>query len=356
MRCWKLSHGEGIHGSQTLNMLDVATRIEERSCHGSGRVPNDVLEATSPLVLRGIASEWPMVRASNRSASGGADYLRGFYRDATVCAFVGGASAEGRVFYNEDLSGFNYESHMIPFDRVLDMLEQHAGDTEPPLIYVGSTTVDVCLPGFRRDNDVGFGEYSPLASIWVGNRTRIAPHYDLPDNVACSVAGRRRFVLFPPEQLENLYVGPIDFTPAGQAISLVDVRNPDFNRFPKFRRALKEARLAELEPGDAILIPSMWWHYVESLDSFNVLVNYWWRKSPAWMGPPVDVLMHALLTIRDLPEAQRRAWKGIFDKYVFNGDEEFVAHIPEHRRGVLSPLDERRARELRARLLNRLNR
>ena len=114
--------------------------------------------------------------------------------------------------------------------------------------------------------------------------------------------------------------------------------------------------MAELQPGDAILIPSMWWHYVESLDSFNVLVNYWWRKSPAYMGPPIDVLMHALLTIRDLPDEQRRAWKGIFEKYVFETDEEFVAHIPVHRRGVLSPLDEHAARELRARLLNRLNR
>lgn len=337
-------------------MLDVGRRIEERACGGSGRVPDDVLETTQPLVLRGLASEWPMVKASYRSSSDAVDYLRGYYRDATVCAFVGDASAGGRVFYNKDLSGFNYESQMIRFDRVLDMLEQHAGDAEPPMIYVGSTTVDVCLPGFRRDNDVDFGEYSPLASIWVGNRTRIAPHYDLPDNVACSVAGRRRFVLFPPEQLENLYVGPIDFTPAGQAISLVDVRCPDFERFPRFRQALRAARLAELEPGDAILIPSMWWHYVESLDSFSVLVNYWWRKSPSYMGPPVDVLMHALLTIRDLPEAQRQAWKGIFEKYVFDADEAFVEHIPEHRRGVLSPLDERRARELRARLLNRLNR
>ena len=340
----------------TPDMLADVEQIQARSCDAPGRVPADVLDASTPLVLRGIAGDWPMVKASTRSAVRAADYLRGFYRDATVCAFVGDASANGRVFYNEDFSGFNYESKMLRFDRVLDLIEQHAGDAEPPLIYVGSTTIDVCLPGFRADNDLTFGDHTPLASIWVGNRTRIAPHYDLPDNVAVSVTGRRRFVLFPPEQFENLYVGPIDFTPAGQAISLVDVRNPDFARFPKFRQALRAARTAELEPGDAILIPSMWWHYVESLDSFNVLVNYWWRKSPAYMGPPIDVLMHALLTIRDLPAEQRRAWKGIFEKYVFDTDEELVAHIPKRRRGVLAPLTERRARELRAHLLNRLNR
>ena len=218
---------------QTQNMLDVERKIDELSCDGSGRVPDDVHEATQPLVLRGLAGEWPMVKAANQSASDAVDYLRGFHRDATVCAFVGNASADGRVFYNEDLSGFNYESQMIRFDRVLDMLERHAGDAEPPLIYVGSTTVDVCLPGFRSDNDVGFGEYTPLASIWVGNRTRIAPHYDLPDNVACSVAGRRRFVLFPPEQLgeslrrsHRLYAGRPGDQPGGCAL-------PGFRAIPK---------------------------------------------------------------------------------------------------------------------------
>ena len=44
------------------------------------------------------------------------------------------------------------------------------------------------------------------------------------------VAGRRRFTLFPPEQVANLYIGPLDLTPAGQPVSLVDQAQPDLVR------------------------------------------------------------------------------------------------------------------------------
>jgi hypothetical protein len=239
---------------------------------------------------------------------------------------------------------------------VLDEIARQSQAEIPPAIYVGSTTVDTCLPGFRAQNDLALGNRQPLVSIWLGNRTRIAAHHDLPDNIACVVAGRRRFTLFPPEQLENLYIGPLDFTPAGQAISLVDFAQPDFGKFPKFAAALQHAQVAELAPGDALFIPSMWWHHIESLDALNVLVNYWWRQSPAFMDSPMNALMLAILTMRDLPPEQLKAWQNLFRHYVFEADERTTAHIPPEVRRVLGPLDAESARELRARLLQRLNR
>jgi hypothetical protein len=221
---------------------------------------------------------------------------------------------------------------------------------------VGSTTVEACLPGFRDENDVAFGAYRPLTSIWLGNRSRVAAHFDLPDNLACCVAGRRRFTLFPPEQIANLYPGPIDFTPAGQTISMVDLHAPDFERFPRFAEALAHAQVAELEPGDALVIPSLWWHHAEAAGPFSVLVNYWWRRSPAWMDPPGNVLDYALLALRDLPAEQRAAWHAVFRYYVFDFNPANTDHLPADRKGVLGPLDDARARGLRAHIRNRLNR
>jgi hypothetical protein len=170
------------------------------------------------------------------------------------------------------------------------------------------------------------------------------------------VAGRRRFTLFPPDELDNLYVGPLDLTPAGQPISLVDIARPDLARFPKFTQALARARVADLAPGDAVFIPSLWWHHVEALDAFNVLLNYWWRQSPAHMDSPLNALMMAMLSVRDLPPAQRTAWRHLFDHYVFDAGAHTAAHIPASARGSLQPLDPGAARVLRARLLRSLNR
>ena len=337
-------------------MLKIENSVEELSGLDPAALPDAVLSSTRPLLLRGLVAHWPLVQAGLQSADAAMDYLKRFYQDATVGVLVGGPEIQGRIFYNEDLTGFNFQRRMTKLDVVLEALAKAQADENAPTVYLGSTTIDTCLPGFRGENDLALTAVAPLASIWLGNRTRIAAHYDVPDNLACVAAGRRRFTLFPPDQLTNLYVGPLDFTPAGQAISMVDFAQPDFERYPKFKVALRHAQVADMNPGDAIFIPSMWWHHVEGLDAFNVLINYWWRRSPGHMGTPDSVLLHALLSLRDLPAEQREAWRGIFNHYVFEPDEDTVRHIPERSRGVLAPLGDAAARGLRALLLNRLNR
>ncbi|MCX7041220.1 MAG: cupin-like domain-containing protein [Gammaproteobacteria bacterium] len=319
-------------------------------------ISDEILNATQPLLLRGLVADWPMVKAALASSHDAALYLLRFYRGAPVETRVAAPHTAGRYFYNDDLSGFNFSSEPHRLDDVLASLERHERDPEPPAIYVGSTAVDGCLPGLRTQNDLAMGDRNPLVSIWIGNRSRIAAHQDVTNNVACVTAGHRRFTLFPPEQLENLYVGPIDFNPAGLAISLVDFANPDHEKFPRFAEALRHAQVAELGPGDAIFIPGLWWHHVESLDGFNVLVNYWWRKSPDYLGSPITALMHGILSLRDLPPEQRDAWHGIFRHYVFEHGDQTVAHIPPEARSVLSPLDESAANALRAQIIKRLGR
>jgi hypothetical protein len=337
-------------------MLPTAKQVREVHGLTPDTLTDEILTSTEPLLLRGLVASWPATQAALRSTADADGYLRRWYRDATVNAMLGTPEIEGRFFYNEGVNGFNFFSTRARLDAVLAEMRDHEHDAKPPAIYVGSTTIDTCLPGFRGENDLQLGGRDALASIWIGNRSRIAAHYDLPDNLACVVAGHRRFTVFPPEQLANLYVGPLDFNPAGQAISMVDFHQPDLARFPRLEEALRHAQVAEMEPGDALFIPSMWWHHVEALDSFNILVNYWWRQSPDYMDTPTNALMLALLTMRELPPAQRKAWQEVFRHYIFEADEQSVAHLPEDARYALAPLTEDGARVLRGQLLKRINR
>jgi hypothetical protein len=315
-------------------------------------IPATVFASPEPLLLKGLVAGWPAVLNCRDSLESAWSYLARFWSGDPVTVYVGEDDIDGRFFYDESYTGFNFRAGTAPLNQVFQKLAEPEGAA----IYVGSTPVDPWLPGFRAENDIRLPVDDGLASFWLGNRTRISAHFDFPDNVACVVSGKRRFTLFPPEQVANLYVGPIDRTPSGQAISVVDFRNPDFERYPKFRDALDAAKVFELEAGDAIFIPSMWWHHVESLSAFNLLVNYWWCTSPQAMGSPMTALMHGILALRDIPPRQRAAWKRLFEHYVFDADAAVYEHIPEAGRGCLAPLDDAGARRLRAELLNKMNR
>lgn len=340
-----------------MTALPVPAAVEVLEGCTPGAIPARVFDSEVPLLLKGLVAGWPAVAACSESLASAAKYLSGYWTEQPVTAYVGNADIQGRFFYNEDFTGFNFKSGTAHLGQVLQKLaEEERGVGTGLTIYVGSTNVDKWLPGFRGQNDIALPFPDALASFWLGNRTRVSAHFDFPDNIACVVAGRRRFTLFPPDQVGNLYIGPLDRTPSGQAISVVDLAKPDLDRYPRFAEALAAAKVAEMEPGDALFVPSMWWHHVESLSAFNLMVNYWWCASPPEMGAPMTALMHAILSLRDLPPRQRAAWRTLFDHYVFAADESVYGHIPEPGRGCLAPLDTAAARRLRAEVLNRLNR
>lgn len=329
--------------------------IDEADYTG-GNLSSLLANRTTPLVLRGLVQHWPLVQQAQQSDAAAAAYLQSFAADVPVQAFFAEPAAKGRFFYNDDLTGFNFQQRQTKLNNVLSSILQHSGQADAPVFYMGSTTADYCVPGLTAQNTLALDNINPLISVWLGNRSHVVAHYDVPDNIACVAAGQRRFTLFAPEQIANLYVGPLEFTPAGQPVSMVDFRQPDFARYPRFRTALQHALTAELGAGDAIFIPSMWWHQVDSLSDLNLLINYWWRQTPAYCGLPTDALLHAMLSIRDLPPAQRKIWQQQFEHYVFNANSDTAAHLPADKRGILGPMLEQTARKLRAMLLSRLNR
>lgn len=320
----------------------------------------EIQAAEAPVIIRGLVDRWPLVE-NGKSLQTLLGYLSGFAGPHPLTLFSGGPEMRGKFFYNQDMTGFNFHTAQISPADFFDLIRTLPNDEVVDHHYVGSTDLDRFFPGLRDENDLIaqtgiLPEQSPIVSIWMGNRTTAAAHFDMSNNIACCLVGRRRFTLFPPDQIANLYPGPLEPTPAGQSVSLVDFENPDFSAHPGFEQALKAAQVAELEPGDVLYYPALWWHQVEALDLFNVMINYWWNEAPAFMDTPMLTLMHGMLSLRDRPDQERNAWRALFDYYLFDGADTPKAHLPEHARGVLDELSPDQARRLRAVLLKRLNR
>jgi len=321
----------------------------------------ELIESGEPAILKGVARDWPLVQAGRKGSAAAIDYLKRFDAGHPIVGATGPAEIGGRLFYNDNLTRLNFTAKRVALTDFLDLIGEHLADPDAPSFYIGSTDLDFYLPGLRAENGLPrdlppFGEYPPTVSIWIGNRTIASTHYDFSNNIACNMVGRRRFTLFPPDQIVNLYPGPLHPTPGGQVVSLVDLRAPDFQLYPRFRDALEAAQVAELEPGDLLIYPAMWWHNVEALEPFNAMINYWWNAVPRFIDTPMTTLLHGMLSLRDRPEHEKAAWRHIFDYYVFGDAGEPVAHLPEEARGFLAPMDAPGAKRLRASLIDKLNR
>lgn len=314
---------------------------------------SEILAQYRPAVLRGLVRHWPSVRHAIGSPEAICKYLSSFDNGTLWNAVLVPPECKGRMFYREGLRDFNFVRNQLPVSTVLKQIARYSCFPAPPSIAMQSAPIADCVPGFMSENKLPLLGEAVLPKLWVGNRFITPAHFDEMSNIACVVSGRRRFTLFPPEEIANLYIGPLEFTPAGAPVSMVSLENPEFERFPRFKEALAAAQTAELEPGDAIFIPALWWHHVVSLDVINILVNYWWQETGDAPAPessrrmsPVHALMHSLLSMRHLPPEHRQAWGRIFAYYLFDPKQDSAGHIPQARRGILGRISQEQAEEI----------
>ncbi|ACE83516.1 cupin-like domain-containing protein [Cellvibrio japonicus] len=316
----------------------------------------EIAPEQQPVVIRGFTQHWPLVAAAQKTPHDFAAYLMRFYTGKKARIFVAPPAANKRFYYNDDMTDVNYMRGEERVDLFLGRLLELMDREIYPAISMQNSLPSEILPGLIDENK---SEFFPDVEprLWVGNEGIVSAHYDGADNIACVVAGRRRFVLFPPEQTGNLYPGPLNFTPAGAPTSMVDLNAPDFVRYPHFKTALANAWSVELEPGDAIFIPMLWWHHVESLEKVNALMNYWWNGSSAKSSTPpspIDSLNIALLAMRDLTPRQRNAWRHMFDHYLFKQGIDPASYIPEHQQHVLGKLSPEYVRAIKDYFIDKL--
>jgi len=325
-------------------------------------IPFDELFALDkPVILKGLVKDWPLVKTGQQGIFPAMQMLEDNYSQKPMLVYRAPASIKGRFGYNDNYTGFNFAAERSTIPSVLDIIRNELDKEEHEYLYVNSLILNEGFPALAASHSLAFNhpefeQNQVLAKIWIGTESLAACHFDQPKNLACCVLGKRRFTLFPPNQIENLYPGPLHPTPGGQVVTIANLAEPDFEKFPRLKTALENAWIADLEPGDGLYYPSMWWHEVTAFERFNIMVNFWWMTTERYKGNPMDVLLNGMMSLRDKPEDEKRAWKALFDYYVFGEGEVVREHLPPECQGALGEMTEINARRLRAMLISNLNR
>lgn len=290
-----------------------------------------LLPKAEPVVIKEALQHWPLLQHAQKGDEHLYHYLRKLDNGTEVDTLLLAAETDGQIFYAAEGSGFNFERRRYPVSIVLEQLLRTKARPAAVRIALQSALIEQVLPDFAAAHPLALLPAVSSGRLWLGNQVQVPAHFDDGHNLACVIAGHRRFTLFPPEQVANLYPGPVDYAPTGTPISLVNFAKPDLQRHPRFQDALAAAWQAELAPGDVLYIPLLWWHQVASLSSVNMLINFWWGGSlvPQNAAPaPFDSLLHSLLSLRDYTATERAAWGALFNYFVFDQPTEASAHIP----------------------------
>ncbi|WCM28419.1 cupin-like domain-containing protein [Sphingomonas sp. QA11] len=326
--------------------LDALPPVPTASVRSSADIAA-LLAAGMPVIVKGLVEHWPALAAGRRSQAALGAYFRAMDRGAPVPVMEASPGSGGRFGYAADLREFSFTKRQRPLGETLDRIERATTTPGAPYIAIQMLPLGTQFPDFARDNPMPLVPPAAEPRLWLGGPVKTQIHNDRDHNLACVIAGQRRFLLFPPEQVANLYVGPLDNPPP---LSLVDPEAPDFDRFPRFREALDAARVAHLDPGDALLMPRYWWHHVTSRAPWNAMVNYWWGDVPRGLGHAQDAFLSALLAIKALPPSERRYWRAMFEAHVFDDSGDAVAHIPPALRGQLGEMRADQRADLRRQL------
>lgn len=317
----------------------------------------EVIAPGVPVILEGALARWPWKRPDALLRR-----LRQLAGHRTVMTSWAPVTNDGLLSYAErDGTGKTWTDAPARFATFLDDIEAAARAPGAAIRYLQSAVIGRELPELAPLfpmpllAEAELRQQSPR--LWIGSGGhRVGLHYDVDDNLHCVVAGGKRFLLYPPSSLPDVYLGALDASPAGAPTALVDPLRPDLRAYPRFAAAAARAQVAELAPGDALYLPAYWLHHVESR-GVNVAVNYWWSELSADERAAAEsAWTHGLLALRNLPPRWRERYHLLFAHFVFQAHGDPYAHLPVAEQGRAGAPTPERTRALRDQLRRELSR
>jgi hypothetical protein len=242
------------------------------------RAPIPVLERLSPIdfqqtylaqerpvILRNAIRDWEPLRTWTP------EYLRGALGESRVTV----ARSPDGDYYDPDTKVLRLPDVKLPFSEFIDHVFSPSGSTDK--YYLKQTSLSEFEPLARQVlNPDHIQTPDVTRNLWIGSAGNVTgAHYDMEENLLAQVRGRKRVILAPSSQMDELYpCSPFSIKPN---FSRVNLARPDLSRFARYRQATPLE--GTLEPGDVLYIPIYWWHHVTSLDA-GISVNFWWHADP----------------------------------------------------------------------------
>lgn len=237
--------------------------------HGSNYFTH-LLKQEMPFIVRNLPQEWPAYKSWDL------DYFNNMV--GTKQVRIGKLNKNNIVSYDNP--------DMRPMYEFLDYLKSYENNSEildDDKIYLITSRIaahekarDVHLPELMKDLEIpSFIPYNKLweINLWIGiggNRSNL--HFDPEENLLTMIRGSKHIVLFPPKNTPLLYQN--NTKKVKNLESHVDIFNLDRNAYPLVDKAIYyQTHLLE---GESLYIPSGWWHAVESSESLNIAINFWW--------------------------------------------------------------------------------
>lgn len=126
--------------------------------------------------------------------------------------------------------------------------------------------------------DINIPHFIPYKRLWEinlwigigGNKSNL--HFDPEENLLAVIQGSKKIILFSSDQTKLLYQNKKN--KINLLHSMVNIFNFDDTQFPLMRKA--KYYETEVKKGEALYLPSGWWHAVESSNELNIAVNLWW--------------------------------------------------------------------------------
>jgi ribosomal protein L16 Arg81 hydroxylase len=246
-----------LHKRQSLAMIERELeklnpnhlRIERREGLNKNEFFESYYTKNRPVILCGLMNEWA---ARTKWTP---EYLKQTCGNAQIEI---SAQRDSNPSYEIDDSKHR---KLVPFREYIDMV----GNTESTNDFyitarnnffknpdVAPLLKDIVLfPDYLQQDNSGI-------NLWYGAKGTYTPiHHDIMNIFMAQVKGRKHIRMIPPADMDLVYNDDGVYSP-------VDLRNPDYNTFPK----LIEARIIELElcEGEVLFIPVGWWHDVSAFE------------------------------------------------------------------------------------------